>query len=184
MLLSPCSPLPDSDRAKPQPCGVGRCEPLGSQIHIREADSEVSGHMHFGETKTGKSRIIVLPGFLRTDSPAHLTDQNPDDSEGFVFADSKGAPLRNSNWRRRVWNLARATSGMHDGLRIHDLRHGCFSRSVSRSPREGYPEDARPFDLQSDPGPPFCTYPQRICRPLLICSTRHFLNQKRPMHAL
>ena len=101
----------------------GRCDLLRTQVHIREAVSEVSGHMHFGETKTGKNRTIVLPGFLRDRLAAHLAARDLDDPQVFVFADSKGGPLRNSNWRVRVWKPVCEASGMPDGLRIHDLRH-------------------------------------------------------------
>jgi len=109
----------------------GRCDLLRSQIHIREAVSEVSGHMHFGETKTGKARTVVLPGFLRDRLAAHLAAQDTDDPRAFVFADSKGGPLRISNWRYRVWRSACEASSMPEGLRIHDLRHTAASLAVS-----------------------------------------------------
>ena len=109
----------------------GRCDLLRSQIHIREAVSEVKGQMHFGETKTGKNRTIVVPGFLRDRLAAHMVTNPADGAEAFVFADSKGGPLRNSNWRHRVWKPACEASGMPDGLRIHDLRHTAASLAVS-----------------------------------------------------
>lgn len=109
----------------------GRCDLLRSQVHIREAVSEVRGEMHFGETKTGKNRTIVLPGFLRDRLAAHMATAPGADAEAFVFADSKGGPLRNSNWRHRVWRRACEASGMPDGLRIHDLRHTAASLAVS-----------------------------------------------------
>ena len=109
----------------------GRCGLLRSQIRVREAVSEVKGKIHFGETKTGKSRTVVVPGFLRDRLAAHLATQKTDDPEAFVFADSKGGPLRNSNWRIRVWKPACEASGMPEGLRIHDLRHTAASLAVS-----------------------------------------------------
>ena len=109
----------------------GRCDLLRSQVHVREAMSEVKGQMYFGETKTGKNRTIVVPGFLRDRLAAHLAAQETDEPEAFVFADSKGGPLRSSNWRRRVWKPACEASGMPDGLRIHDLRHTAASLAVS-----------------------------------------------------
>ena len=109
----------------------GRCDLLRSQVHVREAVSEVGGQMYFGETKTGKNRTIVVPGFLRDRLAAHLAARDTDGPEAFVFADSKGGPLRNSNWRRRVWEPACDVSGMPDGLRIHDLRHTAASLAVS-----------------------------------------------------
>jgi integrase len=109
----------------------GRCDLLRSQIHIRESVSEVRGEMHFGETKTGKNRTIVVPGFLRDRLAADLAARDLGDPQVFVFADSKGGPLRNSNWRHRVWKPACEASGMPEGLRIHDLRHTAASLAVS-----------------------------------------------------
>ena len=108
-----------------------RCDLLRSQLHIREAVSEVNGQMHFGETKTGKARTVVVPGFLRDRLAAHMATQGSGDPEAFLFADSKGGPLRNSNWRIRVWKPACKASGMPEGLRIHDLRHTAASLAVS-----------------------------------------------------
>ncbi len=110
---------------------LGRCDLLRSQLHIREAVSEVNGQMHFGETKTGKTRTVVVPGFLRDRLAAQMATQGSGDPETFLFADSKGGPLRNSNWRIRVWKPACKASGMPEGLRIHDLRHTAASLAVS-----------------------------------------------------
>ncbi|MEE8376035.1 MAG: tyrosine-type recombinase/integrase, partial [Acidimicrobiia bacterium] len=77
-------------------------------------------------------RTVVIPGFLRDRLAAHLASQHTDDPEAFVFADSKGGPLRNSNWRIRVWKPACEASGMPEGLRIHDLRHTAASLAVSQ----------------------------------------------------
>lgn len=48
-----------------------------------------------------------------------------------MFTDSVGGPLRNSNWRHRVWKPACEAAGMPGGLRIHDLRHTAASLMVS-----------------------------------------------------
>jgi len=110
----------------------GRCDLLRSQIHVRESVSEVRGELHFGETKTGKNRTIIVPGFLRDRLAAHMgTDPPAGGADAFVFADSQEGPLRNSNWRHRVWKPACDAAGMPDGLRIHDLRHTAASLAVS-----------------------------------------------------
>ena len=89
------------------------------------------GEMHFGETKTGKNRTIVLPRFLRDRLAVQMATAPSADAEAFVFADSQGGPLRNSNWRHRVWMRACESSGMPEALRIHDLRHTAASLAVS-----------------------------------------------------
>ncbi len=109
----------------------GRCDLLRSQIHVRESVSEVRGELHFGDTKTGKNRVIIVPGFLRDRLAAHMANDPAAGVGAFVFADSKEGPLRNSNWRHRVWRPACEAAGMPEGLRIHDLRHTAASLAVS-----------------------------------------------------
>ena len=109
----------------------GRCDLLRSRLLIRESLSEVSGRLYFGPTKTHQDRVIILPPFLRDRLAAHLATHVAKDPEALIFTSPKGEPLRSSNWRRRVWRPACETSGMPEGLRIHDLRHTAASLLVS-----------------------------------------------------
>ena len=109
----------------------GRCDLLRSRLHIRESMAEVSGDLHFGPTKTHQDRTIVLPPFLRDRLAAHLAEHVEHDTEALVFTSPSGHPLRNSNWRNRVWKVACQASGMPAGLRPHDLRHTAASLLVS-----------------------------------------------------
>jgi len=43
------------------------------------------------------------------------------DSDALVFVDTRGGPLRYSNWRRRAWEPACEAAGLK-GLHFHDLR--------------------------------------------------------------
>ena len=48
-----------------------------------------------------------------------------------MFTSPDGAPLRNGNFRRRIWYPAVEQAGLPDGLRIHDLRHTCASLLIA-----------------------------------------------------
>ena len=109
----------------------GRCHLLRSRIFIREAVTEVGGELHFGSTKTHQDRVLVLPGFLCELLPRQLASREDKGPEALVFVDSLGGPLRNSNWRHRVWKPACEAAGVPAGLRIHALRHTAASLLVS-----------------------------------------------------
>ncbi len=53
-----------------------------------------------------------------------------DDPNSLVFATPDGKPLRNSNFRTRVWPKALADAGISTDTRIHDLRHTAASLMV------------------------------------------------------
>ncbi len=84
--------------------------------------------------------MVVVPGFLRELLAEHLREllaehlaRNVDeDPDALVFTSPEGQPLRNSNFRRRVWHRAVADAGLPDGLRIHDLRHTCASLLIAQ----------------------------------------------------
>lgn len=109
----------------------GRCDLLHSRLQIRESMAEVSGELHFGPTKTHQDRTILLPPFLRDRLSEHLAAHVDRTTTALVFTSPNGQPLRNSNWRNRVWRPACEESGMPEGLRPHDLRHTAASLLVS-----------------------------------------------------
>ncbi len=49
-----------------------------------------------------------------------------------MFTSPEGLPLRNSNFRRRIWHPAVARAGLPRSLRIHDLRHTCVSLLIAQ----------------------------------------------------
>ncbi|NIA26266.1 MAG: tyrosine-type recombinase/integrase [Gammaproteobacteria bacterium] len=109
-----------------------RCQLLRSRIEVAESLSEAQGKILFGSTKTYRTRMIVVPNFLRdllAEHLAHRVDEHPD---ALVFTSLQGQPLRNSNFRRQVWYKAVAGAGLPDGLRIHDLRHTCASLLIAQ----------------------------------------------------
>jgi hypothetical protein len=59
------------------------------------------------------------------------------DPDGLVFTGPKGAALRATNFRRRIWGPA-IRAAEFDGLRIHDLRHTAVALWIAAgaSPKE------------------------------------------------
>lgn len=109
-----------------------RCHLLRSRIEVAESLSEARGQLHFGSTKTYRTRAVVIPSFLRDSLAEHLAREVETDANALVFTSTNGQPLRNSNFRRQVWYRAVADAGLPDGLRIHDLRHTCASLLISQ----------------------------------------------------
>lgn len=84
--------------------------------------SEVGGELAMKEPKTASSRrTVALPAGLVDELRAHL-DEWPAVADGLVFTGTAGAPLRRTNWRRRVW-LPAVQASVGPPLRFHDLRH-------------------------------------------------------------
>ena len=54
------------------------------------------------------------------------------DPEGLVFSVPGGAPMRNSNFSRRVWKPAIRQADLPTELRVHDLRHTAVALLISR----------------------------------------------------
>jgi integrase len=109
----------------------GRCDLLRSRLEVAESLSEARGELHFGSTKTHRSRMVGIPGFLRDLLALHLARHVQSEPDALVFTSPLGAPLRNSNFRRQVWYRAVEDAALPEGLRIHDLRHTCASLLIS-----------------------------------------------------
>jgi integrase len=109
-----------------------RCQLLRSRIEVAESLSEVGGQLHFGSTKTNRTRMVVVPRFLRDLLAEYLARELGDDPDALVFKSPQGQPLRNTNFRRQVWYRAVGEAGLPDGLRIHDLRHTCAALLISQ----------------------------------------------------
>lgn len=68
-------------------------------------------------------RIMFMPEVVSAMVAAHLerVSLGEDDPHALVFTDDEGGALRDSNWRRRVWEPATAAAGC-TGAGFHDLR--------------------------------------------------------------
>jgi integrase len=109
-----------------------RCDPLRSRVEVVESLAEISGHFEFGETKTYQRRWVRLPRFVSEMVALHLRDMVATDPDALVFISSTGTPLRNSNFRRRVWQPALEAARLPETVRPLDLRHTCASLLIRR----------------------------------------------------
>jgi integrase len=109
-----------------------RVDVLRGRLEVAESMADVAGQIIFGPTKNYRSRTLVLPRFLRDMLNNHLLHYTGPGPEGLLFSAENGAPLRNSNFNRRVWKPLRDKAGLPEGLRIHDLRHTAVAFLVSQ----------------------------------------------------
>lgn len=102
------------------------------RIAIVESVSEVGGAMVWGTPKNDEPRAVKFPQFLVPALSARLAGKQPDQ---LVFTSWLGAPLRNNNFRRRVFNVAltkvREDNPTFPVVTPHDLRHTAASLAVS-----------------------------------------------------
>jgi integrase len=91
---------------------------------VVDAVTEVGGRLEWGTPKTHEERAVVVPRFVAEALPLREPDR-------LVFTAPKGGPLRTSNFRRDVWQPACKTSGMPDGLLVHDLRDTAASLMIA-----------------------------------------------------
>jgi integrase len=106
---------------------------LGSrQLQVRRAMQRVDGKLRITELKTSSSRrTIVLPQLAVRHLQDHKKRQDAErlalsdtwHEHGLVFASSVGTPVEPRNVNRR-WDELRRRADL-EGLRLHDLRHGC-----------------------------------------------------------
>jgi integrase len=66
--------------------------------------------------------VVPFPDVITADLRWHLACFAQDGDDGLVFTSPTGAPLRHSNFYRRVWVKARELVGVPD-VHFHDLRH-------------------------------------------------------------
>ncbi len=79
------------------------------------------GQPEFGPPKTEASiRTVPLPGVVGTALAAHL-DGHPATSEGLIFTNTVGRPIRRNRFGE-LWRTTVDETGL-TGLRFHDLRH-------------------------------------------------------------
>jgi integrase len=104
---------------------------LRGRATISKAATEVNGHLAVGPTKSGATRRVTLPPFLRQMLAAHI-EQGFTAKDGSVFASPDGLPLRPNNFRKRVFASACKAAGLPEGFRVHDLRHTCAALLIAQ----------------------------------------------------
>lgn len=84
------------------------------------------GEVSYGTPKTHQHRSVPIPRSLVDELAAHVAGKEP---EALVFTWPRGAPLRNQNFRARVFTPAAEAIGV-PRLTPHDLRHTAASLAV------------------------------------------------------
>jgi integrase len=102
------------------------------RIDVRQAFSDVGGHVVLGTPKSHQSRTVPMPRFLASELSEPAAGNYADD---LVFTMPSGSVLRLSNWRRATFTPARARARLSNRFRIHDLRHTAASLMI----QAGYP---------------------------------------------
>lgn len=102
---------------------------LRATAEVAESYAEVHGRLVLGPTKTYARRQVRLPRFLVDLLGEHQAVTGPD---GLVFRDSRGGPVRHSNFYRRIFRPAVAAAGLDSRTRFHDLRHTAVALLVAQ----------------------------------------------------
>lgn len=98
---------------------VSRVDLLHRRLEVAEIATEVNGHFHTGPPKTRAGhRTVPMPAVVVDALTEHLKTVTGE----LVFTAPQGGYLRNSLFRRRVWETATNAANLR-GLRLHDLRH-------------------------------------------------------------
>lgn len=84
------------------------------------------GEVTYGTPKTHQHRSVPIPRSLVDELAQHVAGKEP---EALVFTSPHGAPLRNHNFRARVFTPAAKAIGVPH-LTPHDLRHTAASLAV------------------------------------------------------
>lgn len=84
------------------------------------------GEVTYGTPKTHQHRSVPIPRSIVDELARHVAGKSPDD---LVFTSPRGAPLRNHNFRARVFTPAARAIGVPQ-LTPHDLRHTAASLAV------------------------------------------------------
>lgn len=115
---------------------------LRRRATIAESSAELAGRkLEPADTKTGRVRVVPLFTDLAEELAAHLDrfgvrlSDGSLDPNGFVFLGERGSPIRQNNWRTRIFQPAAVRAGVvRTGKagqpgppRVHDLRHTAAS---------------------------------------------------------
>jgi integrase len=114
---------------------------LRGVIHVRQALKAIDPPV-FGGTKTGKTRTVTLPRFLRAMFAEHLARPLPGgkNADALVFTTQEGTIYRHGLFVRRIFKPVvkgdkrrpPALPAHLHGLRFHDLRHTAASLLIAQ----------------------------------------------------
>jgi integrase len=106
---------------------VSRLDLLRRRVTVAVAFSEVRGELVEGTPKNHQRRSVPIPRFLIDELAAHVAGKAPD---ALVFTAPNGGPLRNTNFRPRIFTPAAESVGLA-GITPHDLRHTAASLAIA-----------------------------------------------------
>jgi integrase len=87
------------------------------------------GEWERNQPKTGKGRVVTLPGFAADELATHLDRYSLPGPDGLVFPTSRGTPIQSPSFTANVFKRALRKAGLPD-IRIHDLRHTAVSLAI------------------------------------------------------
>jgi integrase len=108
-------------------------------VRIERSLTELSaGELFFSPPKSEAGRrVVAFPALIVPELRAHIDRFAHSGDDGLLFTSPAGMPLRNSNFRGRVWLAAVEEAGL-PGLHFHDLRHtgNAFAAGTGANLRE------------------------------------------------
>lgn len=105
---------------------VRRVDLMRRRLEVARSAVDLGKDITYGLPKTHQRRSVPLTRSLVDELAEHIAGKGPDD---LVFTSPRGTPLRNHNFRARVFGPAAVTIGVPD-LTPHDLRHTAASLAV------------------------------------------------------
>jgi integrase len=105
---------------------VRRVDLMRRRLEVVRNAIDLGREVTYGSPKTHQHRSVPIPRSLVDELAQQVAGKQPDD---LVFTSSRGAALRNHNFRSRVFAPAAAAIGVPD-LTPHDLRHTAASLAV------------------------------------------------------
>jgi integrase len=105
---------------------VSRLDLMRRRLEVVRTAIDLGREITYGTPKTHQRREVPIPRSLVDELAVHAAGKRLEDQ---VFTSTKGAPLRNHNFRTRVFAPA-AVAICVPGLTPHDLRHTAASLAV------------------------------------------------------